>query len=99
MEAAEDAPARILTRRITVFRAEEGPGGPYRRSDETHTQRLYPREEGYRFFLVACPPGREGDVKDLLLTALASRGLTLETSTARLDRYLAMAAEAMRNRD
>jgi SAM-dependent methyltransferase len=43
LEAAEEADAPVLHRRITVFRQAAGDG--WRRSDELHTLRLYPRGE------------------------------------------------------
>jgi SAM-dependent methyltransferase len=44
-EAEEDRATQTLTRRITVFQ-RAGPGeGQYRRIDEVHVQRLYPRED------------------------------------------------------
>jgi ABC-type lipoprotein release transport system permease subunit len=52
--------------------------------------KLYPDQEGYRFFLIACPPGTEDRVKDLLQTGLAGRGLSIETSAERLNSYLAI---------
>jgi SAM-dependent methyltransferase len=42
VEVEEDRQKRILTRRITTFRHV---GNSYRRDDETHRQRLYPRGE------------------------------------------------------
>jgi SAM-dependent methyltransferase len=52
VEAAEDAPARELTRAIVVFRRAgeragegAGDGGAWRRSDERHVLRLYDRDE------------------------------------------------------
>jgi SAM-dependent methyltransferase len=45
LEAAEDATARTLTRRITAFRRAADGQQRYRRIDETHVQRLYPRED------------------------------------------------------
>jgi SAM-dependent methyltransferase len=45
VEAAEDRATQTLTRRITVFR-QAGPGAQrYRRIDEVHLQRLFPRED------------------------------------------------------
>ena len=45
-EAREDRGGRRLTRRITTFRrAGGGPGGGWRRSDETHELRLYAASE------------------------------------------------------
>jgi SAM-dependent methyltransferase len=41
-KASEDEKRRTLTREITVFRRV---GGAYRRTDEVHRLRLYPREE------------------------------------------------------
>ncbi len=45
-EASEDRGGQRLTRRITTFRRMEGgPGGGWRRSDETHELRLYAAPE------------------------------------------------------
>jgi ABC-type lipoprotein release transport system permease subunit len=52
--------------------------------------RLYPDQEGYRFFLIACPGGSEERVKALLQSALAGRGLSIETASDRLNGYLAI---------
>lgn len=51
---------------------------------------LYPGQEGFRFFLIACPPGTETRVKDLLQTALAGRGFSATTSAEKLAGYLAI---------
>lgn len=42
VEAAEEPEERVLRRRITVFRQA---GGGWRRSDELHSLRLYPRQD------------------------------------------------------
>lgn len=44
-EAEEDATARTLTRRISVFRPVSPGAEEYRRLDEVHVQRLYPVED------------------------------------------------------
>ncbi len=51
---------------------------------------LYPSQAGYRFFLIATPPGEEGRVKDLLQTALAAYGFSATTSADKLAGYLAI---------
>jgi ABC-type antimicrobial peptide transport system permease subunit len=51
---------------------------------------LYPGHEGYTFFLIRCPAGREADVKELLETALSDHGFEVTRSTDRLEEYLAV---------
>jgi len=58
--------------------------------DETAFLRLYPDQEGYRFFLIRCPAGSEETVKQLLESALTARGFAVETSAERLTNYLAI---------
>jgi ABC-type antimicrobial peptide transport system permease subunit len=52
-------------------------------------RRLYPRQEGYAFFLIQTP-GRTGDVKKTLENALADHGLAVGTTADRLAQYLAV---------
>jgi ABC-type lipoprotein release transport system permease subunit len=51
---------------------------------------LFPRLEGYRFFLVDTPPGRVGQVRAALETALADHGLFASSTAERLQSYLAV---------
>jgi ABC-type lipoprotein release transport system permease subunit len=52
--------------------------------------KLFPRQEGYNFFLIATPPGSEQSVQDLLETALAERGFEVSPAARRLAAYLAV---------
>jgi ABC-type antimicrobial peptide transport system permease subunit len=52
--------------------------------------RLYPGEEGYRFFVIRTPPGRAEDVKRLLDAGLADRGFQATPAAQRLESYLAV---------
>ena len=45
---------------------------------EEHFLKLYPTQEGYQFFLIETPPGKEEEVRSLLNTALADRGFEAE---------------------
>src|SRR5439155_15494879 len=56
---------------------------------EANFLKLYPREEGYSFFLIDAPPERAGPVRDLLETALANHGFTVTPTAERLQAYLA----------
>jgi ABC-type lipoprotein release transport system permease subunit len=51
---------------------------------------LFPRQEGYRFFLVDTPPDRAGQVRTALETALADHGLFVSSTTEHLQSYLAV---------
>jgi putative ABC transport system permease protein len=57
---------------------------------EEHFLELYPTQEGYQFFLIETPPGKEEEVRTLLNTALADRGFEAETTAKRLQAYLAV---------
>jgi ABC-type antimicrobial peptide transport system permease subunit len=57
---------------------------------EANFLKLYPHQEGYNFFLVATPPERANQVKDLLATTLAQRGLEVMSTRQRLHSYLAV---------
>jgi ABC-type antimicrobial peptide transport system permease subunit len=57
---------------------------------EANFLRLYPDEEGYGFFLIQAPPGREAEVASLLDRALADRGFEVTPTAARLASYLAV---------
>jgi hypothetical protein len=52
--------------------------------------KLYPGHEGYNFFLIQSPPGKERDVKNLLETSLADRGFEVTSTTQRLESFLAV---------
>ncbi|MBL8799838.1 MAG: ABC transporter permease [Planctomycetia bacterium] len=52
--------------------------------------KLYPKQEGYRFFLIQTPPGQEDAVSALLETAFADRGFEVTPTTQKLATYLAV---------
>ncbi len=52
--------------------------------------KLFPSAEGYNFFLIETPRGRDDEVKAVLETALADRGFEVTTSARRLEAYLAV---------
>ncbi len=49
--------------------------------------RLFPRQEGYRFFLIRTAPGSEPDVAAALESTLADYGLDVQSSGERLEAY------------
>jgi ABC-type lipoprotein release transport system permease subunit len=57
---------------------------------ENNFLRLFPGHEGYNFFLIAPPPGRERDVKEALDVALADRGFEVTPAARRLEGYFAV---------
>jgi ABC-type antimicrobial peptide transport system permease subunit len=57
---------------------------------DKHFLELYPGHEGYNFFLLEVPAGKEEAVKRLLEQALADRGVEVTRSAARLESYLAV---------
>jgi putative ABC transport system permease protein len=57
---------------------------------EANFLKLYPRQEGYTFFLIDAPPKRMDDVKSLLEKSLADHGFTVSPSADRLQTYLAV---------
>jgi ABC-type antimicrobial peptide transport system permease subunit len=57
---------------------------------ETSFLKLYPRQEGYSFFLIQTPPGRSDDIKAVLETGLADQGFTVTPTAQRLAAYLAV---------
>jgi hypothetical protein len=57
---------------------------------EGHFLRLYPGQEGYNFFLIEAPPGRNAEVKSVLETALADRGFEVTPTAQRLESFLAV---------
>lgn len=52
--------------------------------------KLYPKQEGYQFFLIQTPAGQEDSTSALLETALAERGFEVTPATQRLSAYLAV---------
>jgi hypothetical protein len=57
---------------------------------EDHFKRLYPGHEGYNFFLIAPPRGREAEARRLLERALADHGVEVTSTKDRLEAYLAV---------
>jgi ABC-type antimicrobial peptide transport system permease subunit len=57
---------------------------------EANFLKLYPRQEGYTFFLIDAPPERMSEVKGLLEKKLADHGFTVTPSAERLQTYLAV---------
>lgn len=51
---------------------------------------LYPNQEGFTFFLIRTPTGREREVKDVLDLALTDRGFEATPTAERLDAFLAV---------
>ncbi|HEY8535071.1 MAG TPA: ABC transporter permease, partial [Vicinamibacterales bacterium] len=54
---------------------------------EAQFLRLFPRYEGYRFFLIRTAPGSEADVTAALESTLADYGLDVQSSGERLEAY------------
>jgi ABC-type antimicrobial peptide transport system permease subunit len=52
--------------------------------------KLFPGAEGYNFFLIKTPTGRDEEVKTVLESALGERGFEVTTSAHRLEAYLAV---------
>jgi putative ABC transport system permease protein len=52
--------------------------------------KLYPQQEGYQFFLIQTPVGREDDTSALLETAFAERGFEVTPAAQKLSAYLAV---------
>src|SRR5207302_6022540 len=57
---------------------------------EAHFLDLFPRQEGYNFFLIETPPDKTQEVKELLQASLAPRGMEVTDSIDRLRSYLAV---------
>src|SRR5207302_732896 len=57
---------------------------------EAHFLDLFPRQEGYNFFLIETPPNETQEVKELLQASLASRGMEVTDSIDRLRSYMAV---------
>ena len=51
---------------------------------------LYPTQEGYQYFLIASPSGKEAEVREMLNMALADRGFEAVPTAERLQSYLAV---------
>lgn len=54
---------------------------------ESQFVRLFPRREGYRFFLIDAPEAREADVTALLEDRLADLGLDVQETVERIEAY------------
>src|SRR5205807_9573621 len=52
--------------------------------------RLYPRQEGFAFFLIDAPGERTDEVKAALETALAAHGFAVTPAAQRLEAFLAV---------
>jgi putative ABC transport system permease protein len=57
---------------------------------EDNFLRLYPRQEGYQFFLMTTPPKRTDQVRTLLEATLAEHGFAVTATAQRLEAYLAV---------
>jgi ABC-type lipoprotein release transport system permease subunit len=57
---------------------------------EANFLRLYPRQEGYQFFLARGEPDRAGVVRSTLEAALADHGMVVTPTAERLQAYLAV---------
>jgi ABC-type lipoprotein release transport system permease subunit len=57
---------------------------------ESEFVKRFPNSGGYRFFLIACPPGKTGAVREHLSRQLADRGLELVTTAQRLGEFQAV---------
>jgi hypothetical protein len=52
--------------------------------------RLYPRQEGFQFFLIDAPPEQRKEIRETLETALADHGFTVTPSIQRVEAFLAV---------
>ncbi len=57
---------------------------------DANFRKLYPRQEGFRVFLIDTPPGREMEVASLLETGLRANGFTAMRTTDRVAAYQAV---------
>jgi putative ABC transport system permease protein len=57
---------------------------------EANLLKLYPRQEGYQFFLLEASPQRGGPVKTILETVLGDQGFVVTPTAQRLESYLAV---------
>jgi ABC-type antimicrobial peptide transport system permease subunit len=56
---------------------------------EENFLKLFPRQEGFQFFLIDAPPGKQGDdIRRTLETALADYGFSMTPAQQRLQSYL-----------
>jgi putative ABC transport system permease protein len=57
---------------------------------EPNFLRMYPGHEGYNYFLIQTPDGKEDEVRRVLERAFADRGFQVTPTAERLDAYLAV---------
>ena len=57
---------------------------------ERNFLKLYPRQEGYQFFLIQAQPDKTARVRALLETVLADHGFSVTSTAQRLASYLAV---------
>ncbi len=57
---------------------------------EANFLRLYPEQQGYRFFLIETTPGHAEEVRKLLQAVLSERGFQVSSTVDRLRSYLAV---------
>jgi putative ABC transport system permease protein len=57
---------------------------------DANFRKLYPRQEGFRVFLIDTPPGSEAEVANLLETALRANGFTATRTTDKVAAYQAV---------
>src|SRR5439155_748248 len=60
---------------------------------EESFRELFPRQEGFSFFLLeckGCTPDEVGQVQSALVTALAGQGVRVQTTASRLQAFLAV---------
>jgi hypothetical protein len=57
---------------------------------EANFYKLYPKQEGYNFFLIEAPPGRIAEVKRQLESGLADQGFLVTPTEQRVAAYLAV---------
>jgi ABC-type lipoprotein release transport system permease subunit len=57
---------------------------------DANFRRLFPRQEGFSFFLIEAPKDDADKIKTAWEDALSENGLTIETTSSRLDQYLAV---------
>ncbi len=57
---------------------------------EANFRRVFPRQEGFSFFLIDAPAGDMAKVKAAWQTALGDNGVTVQTTRSRVEKYLAV---------